>query len=126
MSNSQTKTQPTTGALSLRHRLPARLVGFSVLIGLLVGMVLGSIQLTLDFKQEQLTKERAIQQLLSSVASAAADAAYHVDESRGHAVISGLFVFPAVYKAEILDDFGGILVEKSLPAPNTDINFFAR
>jgi len=126
MSNSQVKPQSATGTPSFRHRLLTRLVGFSMLIGILLGLVLGTIQLTLDFQREQQTKEIVIQKILSSVASAAADAAYHIDKSRGQAVISGLFVFPAVYKAEIVDDFGGILVTKSLEQPSTEINIFAR
>lgn len=60
------------------------------------------------------------------MSSVAAEAAFHIDKSRGDAVISGLFVFPGVYRAEIGDNFDQGLSQKSRDAPSERVNFVAR
>ncbi len=126
MNNHSNQSQYKQGISSIRHRLPVKLAWFSVLLGMVIGIVLSFIQLTLDFQREQQAAENTIQLLMSSVAGVAANAAYLLDESQGRAVISGLFISPVVYRAEIQDNLGGILVEKSIGVQPKKPNFFAR
>ena len=111
---------------NFRSSLAVRLAMLSVLLGLVIGLLLSFIQLSMDFQQEKRSKEQSIQQLMSSLEDAAAEAAFHVDESRGRAVISGLFVLPSVYHAEIENDFGEPLVQKTSHIQVEEPNFFAQ
>lgn len=116
----------TPSGKKITHRLTFRLVYFSALVGVGIGVLLALVQVYSDFRREQSSTEIAINQLMSSVATAAAEAAFHIDKSRGDAVISGMFVFPAVYRAEISDNFGEILAQKTMSAPTDEANFVAR
>lgn len=111
---------------SIKKNITVRLVWFSILVGLLIGIVLTALQLTQDFRQEKESKEFAIQQILTSLEHSAADAAFHLDVEKGLAVLSGLFVMPGVYRAEIRDDFGSILVQKRSATDPEEPNLFAR
>lgn len=112
--------------LPFRQRLPTKLGAYAVLFGLLIGVVLSILQVMTDFQRERASIAVSIQQLTSTLKDAAAVAAYNIDDESGVSVLSGLFAFPAVSRAEIIDEFGQPFVKKTRREKPAAPNFIAR
>ena len=106
--------------------LPVKLGRYSVLIALFLGLLFSLIQVGMDFRNERQAIDAAIHQLLATLEKSAAEAVYQLDESQGRQVVDGLFVFPSVYRAEIIDDFGDVLVRETRSEPPASPVLIAR
>ncbi len=106
--------------------LPIKLGRYSVLVALILGLLFSLIQVGIDFRNERQSIDIAIQQHLATLEKSAAEASYQLDVPQGQRVLEGLFVFPSVYRAEIIDDFGDVLVQETRGEPAASPRFITR
>jgi len=108
------------------NSLPVKLGRYSVLVAVSIGLLFSLIQVGIDFRNERHSIHASIGQLLAILEKSAAEAAYQLDEPQGRKVVDGLFVFPSVYRAEIVDDFGDTLVREIRGEPTAVPGLIAR
>ncbi|MBF0397082.1 MAG: response regulator [Desulfobacterales bacterium] len=70
------------------------------------------LQIAYDLMKEQREVASTISQVAGIIMKSVAQAVYDIDESQAKNLLSGLFEYKPVLKAEIIDDFGRVLCKK--------------
>ena len=93
----------------LSQRLSFKQAKLAVIAAFLLGLALSLVQIFLDFRNEQVRIDSFVEQVLQTVRGTAAQAAYGLESDLGNRVISGLFEYDSIIRAEISSDVGGLL-----------------
>ena len=94
-------TEPPTG---VTRPLSIKLAGYSVLVAMLLGLLIATIQIVFDFREEGRRLDMTIQRLLQAAAPSATQAAFTLDDVSARKVLVGLVANDFVVRAEIVDD----------------------
>lgn len=96
-----------------------------LLIAIVLGSISTAIQIYLDLIQETKSSIESVQRVVSLHKDAASSAVYRLDGASAQIVTDALISHPAIYNAELRDDFGDIIAS-SFHEPETEINFLTR
>lgn len=112
-------------ALSFRHNIAYKQARSVLLIAIVLGSISTAIQIYLDLIQENKSSLESVQRVVSLHKDAASSAVYRLDGASAHIVTDALISHPAIYNAELRDDFGDIIAS-SFHEPQTESNFLIR
>nr|CRH06397.1 putative Histidine kinase. Containing HisKA, HATPase_c, Response reg domain [Candidatus Magnetococcus massalia] len=87
----------------------------SVLLAFVLGIVMSSLQVWLDFHEEAASLNAQVEQILNVAARSAAPAAMRLDKRLGAEVVEGLLSYSFIARARIDTDLGTVLADRSLP-----------
>lgn len=94
----------------MRHqstsRISLRLATLTIVLALLLGVILGAVQISSDFYDELDKRSTIIQEILDVAKPSAARSVVLLDPELAEEVVNGLMVYPYVYSATIADDLG--------------------
>ena len=91
-----------------------------VLIALIVGVAISTVQISLDFIRVENNLTRSVEQVVRSVEKAAIKAAFTYDQDLANEVADGLLQFEPIVAVTIADEVDDILVRKERPLDPAD------
>jgi PAS domain S-box-containing protein len=95
--------------IGITNRLSYKQAKLTVIIALALGMSLSAVQIIFDFNNERTRVDAAVMQVLDTVQESASQAAYGLETRLAERVVSGLFEYEPIVRAEISVDIGGII-----------------
>lgn len=99
----------TSRSIPLHKSISFKLAKNTVAVALVLGMLLTSAQIYLDYFNEQQKSKDSVKRALATASQSASFAAYNLDEDASVQIIRGLSSNPSIVNASILDNFGGYL-----------------
>lgn len=105
--------------LKLGHKIAYKQARTVLLIAILIGSVSTAVQIYLDLVQENRSSIESIERIVTLHKEAASSAVYRLDKISAKTVTDALITHPAIYNAELRDDFGDTLA-KSFREPRQD------
>ncbi len=87
-------------------RISMRLATMTIVLAMLLGIVLGAVQVYADFFDEINNRDDTIQEILDVAKPSASRAVLLLDPDLASEVVQGLMVYPFVFSATISDEFG--------------------
>jgi PAS domain S-box-containing protein len=81
----------------------------AVLVAFVLGVSFSVLQIVDDFLNESVRTDVKYTQILQTVENPALQSAYGLDTILAQSIVDGLFQYRAIYRAEIIDDFGDSL-----------------
>ncbi|MBK1724129.1 SpoIIE family protein phosphatase [Thiocystis violacea] len=85
----------------------------TLLVVLVLGVAMGVLQLFLDWRGMREEVREGMERTLALVEGSASEALYQLHPELGRQLVQGLFVFDAVQRVELRDDFGQVLAEQT-------------
>jgi len=98
--------------VAFRSGLTFKQAGVTLMAALLLGLLVGALQLFVDWRAMRDETAGNMRRLLVLVEGSAAEAAYQLNPELGRQLVQGLFVFDAIRDARLSDDFGKILAQQ--------------
>nr|WP_246221772.1 SpoIIE family protein phosphatase [Marichromatium bheemlicum] len=89
-----------------------RQAGITLMVVLLLGLVVGALELFLDWRGMRADVERDLRATLTLVEGSASEALYQLHPELGRQLVDGLFASTSVRRAELRDNFGRVLAER--------------
>lgn len=89
----------------------------TLLVVLVLGFLVGAIQLFLDWRAMRGEIQQNLSKTLALVEGSASEALYQLHPELGRQLVQGLFVFEMVQHVELRDNFGRILAEEEWSGP---------
>jgi Serine phosphatase RsbU, regulator of sigma subunit len=118
-------TEPLVGAadeadttlshIPLRHSLTFKQAAVTLLVVLLLGLAVGTLELVLDWRTRRIEVRENLERTLDLVEGSATEALYQLNPELGSRVVDGLMVFDLVRYVELRDDFGRVLASRKSP-----------
>ena len=105
----------TLSRIPLRHSLTFKQAAVTLLVVLLLGLSVGTLELLLDWRAMRVEVRENLEHTLDLVEGSAAEALYQLNPELGSRVVDGLLVFEAVRYVELRDDFGRVLASQERP-----------
>ena len=96
-------------SIPLRKSLSYKQAKSSVIVAFIIGIVLSSVQIGLDYFSQQQQVRSEVSDVLTTAHRAAFHAAYNLDESSAAQITQGLVSNQPIVEAKITDNFGSIL-----------------
>jgi two-component system, sensor histidine kinase SagS len=103
------ESESRINAIPLRHSLTFKQAAVTLLVVLLLGLVVGTLELVLDWQVRRVEVRENLKRTLDLVEGSAAEALYQLNPELGRRVVDGLLVFEMVRHVELRDDFGRVL-----------------
>jgi len=103
--------------IPLRHSLTFKQAAVTLVVVLLLGLAVGTLELVLDWRARRVEVRENLERTLDLVEGSAAEALYQLNPDLGRRVVDGLMVFEPVRYVELRDDFGRVLASRELPSP---------
>lgn len=100
-----------------KHRLSYRLTRDTVLIAMVLGLILNTVQITLDYFGAQQSMDEDIQALIEISHNPASQIAYNIDVRLAEELLDGLLRHPATIDARIVDSENGTMAAASKSSP---------
>jgi diguanylate cyclase (GGDEF)-like protein/PAS domain S-box-containing protein len=97
------------------NKIALRLAKTSVAIAFIVGLLLSSFQVYRDYLEEDERLQEITDTILHSTKYPATASVYTLSQNLAKEVVIGLFEYPFIYEAKIIDDLGNTLAEKKRP-----------
>jgi len=104
-------------AFKVKQRLAFRLAKYSVVMGLVIGLILSSIQVLEDFNEQETQFDQTIDKILNASKPPAIRAVHTLDATLAQEVVSGLMQYSFIGAVKIVDELGGVLAERKQSAP---------
>ncbi|EXJ10100.1 MULTISPECIES: GGDEF domain-containing protein [Nitrincola] len=98
-----------TNKVSRRRSLTSKQALATLLAGLMLSFITGSIELIIDLRNMRAEVQSQTQQMLKLVGASAAEAAFQLNPELAEQVVSGLYSGETVAKVELRDDFGRVM-----------------
>jgi len=92
--------------------LTFRQAAVTLAVVLLLGMLVGLLELFLDWRGMRADVERDLRETLTLVEGSASEALYQLHPELGRQLVDGLFARASMRRAELRDDFGRVLAER--------------
>jgi len=109
----------------VKNRIVYKQARFVLVISLLLGFTLTSLQLFLDLTQEKEQLDRNIDRVILAHKESAILAVYNLNKSQASDLTKTLISLPEIYRAVLIDDFGEVLADnKRSPFTNNYHVFF--
>ena len=105
----------TLSRIPLRHSLTFKQAAVTLLVVLLLGLAVGTLELILDWRAMRVEVRESLEHTLDLVEGSAAEALYQLNPELGSRVVDGLLVFELVRYVELRDDFGRVLARHERP-----------
>ncbi|ADC62149.1 PP2C family protein-serine/threonine phosphatase [Allochromatium vinosum] len=105
----------TLSRIPLRHGLTFKQAAVTLLVVLLLGLSVGTLELILDWRAMRVEVRVNLENTLDLVEGSAAEALYQLNPELGSRVVDGLLVFDLVRYVELRDDFGRVLASRQNP-----------
>lgn len=99
---------PTT-QIPIRKSLSYQQTKQTVIVAFIIGLVLSSAQIFIDYFSEQAKLSKSISNILETANSTAFHAAYNIDETGAQQITQGLVSNIPIVEATIVDNFGSTL-----------------
>lgn len=112
-------------SVALRHSLSYRQARNTVLVAFIIGVVLSTLQIGLDYSSQQSELRDTVGNMLNTANRAAYHAAYNLDDLGARQITRGLVSTPPIIEARILDNRGETLGEATHPHQQ-DVSRLAR
>lgn len=80
-----------------------------LLVGFLIGLVLSSVQIAIDYSTHKNEIFGKVDHLVSSAKRSASYAAYNLNDKAANQLVSGLVAYGPIVEAKIIDDFDDLL-----------------
>lgn len=106
------------------NKLSYKQAKLTVVVAFALGLLLSIVQIIFDFKNEQTRVDATVMQVLNTVRDSAAQAAYGLDTHLAARVISGLFEYEPIVRADITLDLGGEIATTDLSNSQPERNWF--
>lgn len=103
------------------HSLAFRQAKTVFLVSVILGICFSFYHILMDLHQEQTKIEEHYQFKLLQNYSNASQAAYHLNPLLAEQVATSLMMDSAIYKVEIIDDFGEVLDKQESPVPKSSL-----
>jgi len=103
--------------VAFQNRISTRLAKQTVAIAFIVGLLLSSIQVFLDYKEHGKSLNHTIEQMLSVSFGSATRAVRTLDDNLAEEVVNGLMHYDFIQQAKIVDDLGKVLASSEQPTP---------
>ncbi len=97
------------------HRITFKLVVAAALVALLLGLGLGTLEVSIDFAQEEESFDALAMRILVVAKPTASRAVVVIDATLAQEVVHGLLEYDFVSSATITDDLGEVMAAKSKP-----------
>ena len=107
----------------LTNRLSFKQARLAVLLAFSLGLFLSGLQIWLDFSNEKEQVDGTVSQLMNAVHDTAAQAAFGLETPLANRVVSGLFEYNAIVRAEIETDFGDTLARMESAERSSEKNW---
>jgi hypothetical protein len=104
-----------TDAKFIRQRLSLRLARNTVALAVLLGGLLGLLQVSIDFLDESEVFDNEVEAFIAISEVPAVQIAYNLDERLAGELLQGLLKHPAIVYAEIIDGDGNSLAMRNKP-----------
>jgi two-component system, sensor histidine kinase SagS len=101
----------------LLRGLARRQIIVTIVIALLGGLLVGGIELALDWSNLRHRIESGVQRSLGLVKDSAATAAFNINREQALGVASGLLRDPAIVHVRLTDNFGTVLANERMERP---------
>jgi len=111
---------------SFHRRISFSLARIGVTIALLLGIVIGAVQVALDFTAQQENLEATVQRILEVAKRAATPAALNLDEKLAAEIVSGLLDYEFIVEAGIETDLGDSLAKIKSTRTEHDTRWITR
>ncbi|MEM7360946.1 MAG: ATP-binding protein [Pseudomonadota bacterium] len=95
--------------IPIRKSLAYQQTKQTVIVAFIIGLVLSSAQIVIDYFTEQAKLSKSITNILETADSSAFHAAYNIDETGAQQITQGLVSNIPIVEATIVDNFGAIL-----------------
>lgn len=95
--------------IPLRHSLSYKQAKYSVIVAFIIGLVLSTAQIGLDYTTQQQQVRTSVSHILTTANRAAFHAAYNLDENGAAQITRGLVSNQPIAKATITDNFNSVL-----------------
>ena len=99
------------------RRLTKRQSLLTLAFALLVGLLVGGVELALDWQAVRQGVADSLRQESAQIGGSAAEAAYQLNAMQAENVVQGLMQIELLQQARLYDNFGNLLAEGSRPAP---------
>lgn len=120
LSASARRTIPLSRGLTFKQ------AAVTLLVVLLLGLVIGALQLLLDWRGMRAEVREGMERTLTLVQGSASEAAYQLHPELARQLVRGLFVFDMVQRVELRDDFGQVLAaHERAPSPASAMDAWA-
>jgi len=112
--------------LDSRRSLSLRLARNTAVVGVLLGLLLSSGEVSFDFIKERERINSTVSEIVGMLREQAAQAAYNVNRSVALTVINGLFEYQPIREAKLVDDFGTTLASRERPRASGRMDWLVR
>jgi diguanylate cyclase (GGDEF)-like protein/PAS domain S-box-containing protein len=101
--------------VAFQHKISTKLAKVTVVIAFLVGLLLSSLQVYLDFQEHEASLDHAVEQMVEVSYGSASRAVRTLDDNLAREVVNGLMHYQFIQSAEIIDDLGARLARAVRP-----------
>ncbi len=106
-------------SFKVEHRLGYRIFGRILVIALISGVIISTVQVILDAGRVSTDLDSQAEQTISMVRDAATQAVFSIDSELAQQVVDGLFAMDAVHMAAIAHPDGEVLGSRNRPLQQT-------
>ncbi len=110
--------------IKLRDSLSFRQAMIAVSAALTLGVIFSIGHIYFDFQTEKSNLNMAITLHLDAATEPASQAAFMLDEPLGQRVSNGLLAYPPIFRAQINDELGTVLVDTNRPVRNQEYEWY--
>lgn len=100
-------------AFSFSNKIAFKQARSVLIISLLLGLISTSVQINIDLRQERQLATEEISRYITLYKESASTAVYNLNEQLAQDTTNALISHPAIYQAELIDDFGEALAQSS-------------
>jgi signal transduction histidine kinase len=100
-------------------RISSKLAAIAVMVAFVLGIVVSSIQVYIDYQQQTLLIDERVNSIFKMTGATAKRSVFMLDENLANEILTGLTQFQYLQHMSILDDRGEILAEKSVALVNS-------
>lgn len=103
-----------------------RLAKVGVVLAFVLGLVMSSIQLYLDYQGQEEALQALINRVIEVAAPPAARAVHTLDDDLSVEVVNGLLTYDFIYNVSITDELGNVLARGTKPRKETATSWLTR
>ncbi len=109
-----------------RQRVAITLATYGLTIAVFLGLVIGGIQIVLDYRAQTERDETLIHHILSIASSGATEAAFQLDSGMARDAIQSLMIYDFFASAKVEDETGNVLAQVAAAVPPSRYAFLTR
>ncbi|TQV84118.1 EAL domain-containing protein [Exilibacterium tricleocarpae] len=103
-----------------------RLAKVGVILAFVLGLLMSSVQLYLDFQSQERALENLANRVIEVATPPAARAVHTLDDDLSVEVVNGLLTYDFIVEVTITDELGNVLAQGKKPSPDTATRWLTR